>query len=639
MRNYRLSDLVDPATVQKLAVAHYNAGGIPVGIIDAFDNSILVAAGWQDVCTLFHRAHPDSLDCCRESDNYIKSRNADGVPCQYKCKNGLWDIGIPVMVEGRHMATVFLGQFFYEGENPDREFFVRQARKFRYDPEKYLAALDRVPRFSREKVEQVLAYNKALAAIIADIAERTLLRLQAEELLRESVERFRVLSDTSSAAIFIYQGNKIVRANAAAEKLTGYTENELLKMNFWDWVHDGFKETARSRGLAIQRGEQIPPCYEFKYLTSNGEERWAYLSAGRTEYRRKPAVIAMVLDITERKHVEEALELSQFCIDKASVGIFQISEYGNIRSVNEHACRSLGYTMEELCSMTLFDIDPTFTREIFIEHRKMLCSSGSRTFETMHRRKDGSIFPVQITVNYLEFRGRKFTVSFAEDITERRRAEDQIKASLLEKEVLLKEIHHRVKNNLQIISALLELQSESIPNGKTRSAFRESQDRIKSMALVHQKLYMSEDLAQIDFAGYIKSLTDYLYRAYEGETDRIRMSFDLEGVSLGIDEAVPCGLLVNELVSNSLKHACPDCRKGEISVSLCESDDGLVTIEISDNGVGLPSGLDFHDSETLGLQLVNMLTRQLGGEIDINGDEGVSIMLRFKGGRRESLRF
>jgi PAS domain S-box-containing protein len=158
----------------------------------------------------------------------------------------------------------------------------------------------------------------------------------------------------------------------------------------------------------------------------------------------------MTQEIAERNQAEEELRLTQFCIDKASIGIYMILEGGNIRSANDYACRSLGYSREELCAMSVFDIDPTFTEEVFIEHRRELYASGSRTFETMHRRKDGTTYPVEITVNCLEFGGKKLTVSFAKDITERRRADERIRASLTEKEILLKEIHHRVKNNLQI---------------------------------------------------------------------------------------------------------------------------------------------------------------------------------------------
>lgn len=138
MTVYRLSDLLDLTIIQKMADAHYRAAGMPIGIIDAIDGSILVGAGWQEICVKFHRANPVSLQRCRESDSYIKEHLVEGEACHYKCKNGLWDIGIPIVVAGRHLATLFLGQFFYTGEVPDREFFIQQARAFGLDMDAYL---------------------------------------------------------------------------------------------------------------------------------------------------------------------------------------------------------------------------------------------------------------------------------------------------------------------------------------------------------------------------------------------------------------------------------------------------------------------------------------------------------------------
>jgi PAS domain S-box-containing protein len=327
---------------------------------------------------------------------------------------------------------------------------------------------------------------------------------------------------------------------------------------------------------------------------------------------------------------EEELRLTQFCIDKASIGIYLISEEGNIRSVNDYACASLGYSREELCAMTVFDIDPTFSRQIFIAHRSELYTSGSRTFETIHRRKDNTTFPVEITVNFLEFSGKKLTVSFAKDITERKRADERIRASLTEKEILLKEIHHRVKNNLQIISTLLDLQSDSIRDEHTLNLFRESQDRIRTMALVHEQLYNSRDLAYIDFSGYAERLVSSLYQSYVEDTGRIGMKVEVRGVELMIDQAIPCGLIINELVSNAIKYAFPGQRSGEIIVSGRTDDDGWVVLTVADNGAGLPQGFDWARAETLGLQIVSMLTRQLRGTLDLGEGSGASFMLRFR---------
>ncbi len=181
MNEQKLADLIDISAVQKMANAHYRATGIPIGIIDAVDNTVLVGAGWQDICLLFHRVNPETRMRCEESDNFIKANLAEDTPCQYRCLNGLWDIGMPIIVAGRHLATMFLGQFIYEGEIPDRQFFIDQARQFNFPEDEYLAALDKVPVFSREKVQTVLEYDTALMTFIADLAEKTLQQRQAED--------------------------------------------------------------------------------------------------------------------------------------------------------------------------------------------------------------------------------------------------------------------------------------------------------------------------------------------------------------------------------------------------------------------------------------------------------------------------
>jgi PAS domain S-box-containing protein len=181
--------------VQRLAQANYVATRMPIGIIDAFDGSVLVGCGWQTICVEFHRANPHSLERCRESDEYIKGHLSSNAACEYRCKNGLRDIGVPIVVAGEHLATLFLGQFFYEGESPDRAFFERQAREFGYDDARYLAALDRVPTFPRSVVENIVAYDRALVRFIGELAEAALRHSRDQQALRESEERFRMLAD------------------------------------------------------------------------------------------------------------------------------------------------------------------------------------------------------------------------------------------------------------------------------------------------------------------------------------------------------------------------------------------------------------------------------------------------------------
>jgi PAS domain S-box-containing protein len=342
---------------------------------------------------------------------------------------------------------------------------------------------------------------------VVDISERK----KAEESLRESEKKFRVLSETSPTAVLLYQGEKIVYANQATERLFGYDADELLRMNFWDWVHEDFKVAVRERGLKRLNGEPVPTRYESKFVTKEGEERWLAVSAGLVEYRGRPAGIASLLDITESKRSEELL-----------------------------------------------------------------------------------------------------------------------RGTLAEKTILLKEVHHRVKNNLQIISALLDLQSESIHDEQSRICFQYSQDRIRSMALVHEHLYRSRDFASIDFADYIENLAAYLFNSYRSDLGRISLKVNADNIVLGIDMSIPCGLIINELISNSLKHAFPDDRQGEVTIELSAGTDGWINLSVADTGVGFPSGIDIANVRTLGLRIVGMLVKQVRGRIEMRNDNGAYCMVRFR---------
>jgi PAS domain S-box-containing protein len=220
--------------------------------------------------------------------------------------------------------------------------------------------------------------------------------------------------------------------------------------------------------------------------------------------------------------------------------------------------------------------------------------------------------------------------SLQAEVSERKNAEAKLFASLREKEILLKEIHHRVKNNLQIISSLLELQCEYIHDKQSLRFFRESRDRIKTMALVHERLYASADLASINVCEYLENLASHLVQSYMEDPDCIALEFEVGEFFLGIEEAIPCGLIVNELVSNSLKHAFSGRRGGKIAVTCRIAGEDMVILSVSDNGVGIPAGLDFRRTETLGMQIVNLLARQLRGTIELRNDGGAAFTIRFQ---------
>jgi two-component sensor histidine kinase len=215
-------------------------------------------------------------------------------------------------------------------------------------------------------------------------------------------------------------------------------------------------------------------------------------------------------------------------------------------------------------------------------------------------------------------------------LEECKRAEEKIKAALNEREVLLSEIHHRVKNNMQLVNSLLRIQAANIKEKEYVNIFKPSQDRIKSLALVHEKLYQSKDLAKVDFNGYVKSLVNGLFRSYGIDRNKIVLKTEVEDISLGFDTAIPCGLIINELVSNSLKHAFPQEREGEIRISLRSISEEEVALSVSDDGIGIPQDLDFRNTESLGIELVTILAEdQLRGKIDLKRTNGTKFDIRF----------
>jgi PAS domain S-box-containing protein len=287
-------------------------------------------------------------------------------------------------------------------------------------------------------------------AFMTDISERK----RAEEALRESEENFRVLAETIPAAIIVHQGEEMVYLNPMAIRAIGYAERDYMHMKFWDPAHDDFRELVKERGLARQRGEDVPSRYEYKWVTKGGEVRWALLSGARIEYRGKPAGIATLIDITDRKHMEEelriardelekrveertaelaetvqALRFTQFAVDRSSDQAFWLTSDGRFFYVNDAACDSLGYTPDELVTMSVPEINPTCSRDEFPAYWRVLHEHGKHFFETCHRAKDGRVFPVEIRCNLLMFDGKEYCCCFVTDITERKRAEESLRES------------------------------------------------------------------------------------------------------------------------------------------------------------------------------------------------------------------
>ena len=477
-------------------------------------------------------------------------------------------------------------------------------------------------------------------------------RKRAEREVWESKERFRALTESTSDWIWEVDVNGVYTyASPKVKELLGYEPEEIIgKTPFDTMTYEEAKRVAMEFGTIVESRrpfaglENTNQCKDGRLVVLETSGVPIFDAAGNFQGYR-----GIDRDITERKQLEEELRKSEekyrLIFENAEEGISVYEEFpdGSRKFVecNPQYAEVSGYSREEL--MQIND-----TRKIQLGHNtpqqeavnidKLLMGQPYRGLFSWIR-PDGKENYIEYTAARLNIEGSTFTVGIDHDITDRKRAEEHLQASLKEKEVLLKEIHHRVKNNLQIICSLLDLQADSVEDEQTLEIFKESKNRIRTMALVHEYLYQSKDLARIDFAEYIPDLANYSFRSYQSYTDTIQLRINIEdGISLDIDKAIPCGLILNELVSNSLKYAFPAGaqshpenrgREGEIRIDLRSDKDNECTFIVSDNGVGFPKDLDFRNTESLGLQLVVSLVDQLDGTIELDRSGGTTFKITF----------
>jgi PAS domain S-box-containing protein len=356
------------------------------------------------------------------------------------------------------------------------------------------------------------------------------------------------------------------------------------------------------------------------------EERTAELEALNARLRA---------DIAQRRHIEQELRESQASLqallDHTTAVIYLMDPESRFLLINRQFEQLFHVAKAEVVGQP---VEAVFSEEIAAafraNNRQVLAAGMAQEFEELAPHDDGLHTYLSIKVPLYDTTGLPYALcGISTDITERKRVEEALKAALTEKEVLLKEVYHRIKNNLQIISSLLDLQADTVADPQVRALFEDSQQRIQAVALIHESLYQAGHVGCIPAAEYIHRLSTQVFQAYTPPGDRITLRVQADPIWIEAQNAIPCGLIVNELLSNSLKYAFPGDQGGEITIALQAVPQGHVLLTVCDTGVGFPANVDFRHTDSLGLQLVCLLSEQLGGTIELDRASGTQWTLRF----------
>ncbi|RLD53657.1 MAG: hypothetical protein DRJ01_19085, partial [Bacteroidetes bacterium] len=623
--------------------------------------------------------------------------------------------------------------------------------------------------------------------ITRDITKRKMI----EKELKESEKTLRTIFDGISDSIYMIDKDfQIVKPNKAFIKFVNCSKEEALGKHCYQ-LFMGKERICRNCIAKEVLKSKKSLTVERTYTFQKGNIQYFEISAFpiNDDLGDISHIVILIRDITSERKAREDLYLTRFFVESANVAILWFDSKSNIIYANQAECDALGYSCDELRKMTIPDIVPEFPRDKWYEYWLNIKQKSYDTFETYHKRKNGTIFPVTTSVHHLIFNKKEYNFVISFDITKRKQsekiqkilydisnavittknleelfpiirdtlgkiidtknfyvalynkkedilslqymidekdnfksfpagqgltayiiktgkalfltndgiekmqkaglikrvgskakvwlgvplktksgvigvlviqnyedenainkndmqvlefvsnqiglsierkiAEEKIKRNLLEKNILLKEIHHRVKNNMQVISSMLKLQSSYIKDKIDKELFNDSQNRVRTMSLIHEKLYMAPDLANINFREYVVSLATFLFSSYGINPTRVILNVNIKDVYLDVNMAIPCGLLINEIISNSLKYAFPDNNEGNIAVQMWLSKDEKYHLIIKDNGIGLPDDFNLENLDSLGVRLVNALVDQLHGEIKIKRENGTSYEIIF----------
>jgi PAS domain S-box-containing protein len=448
---------------------------------------------------------------------------------------------------------------------------------------------------------------------------------QAEEDIKKSREDFQGYFEMGSLGMCVTSVEKgWLAVNERLCQMFGYTKAELSGFAWAELTHPDDLGADLQLFEEVRAGKRERYELDKRFIRKDGSVVYTTLSVAcqRKTDGTVNHFLASLLDITARKQAEETLQENEARFramfeghDAMKLIIDPVT--GQILDANSAAADFYGWSVAELRRMQIQQINTLPPAAVQDSIEQVVRKSQTR-FEFSHRRADGSLRNVEVFSNKIVTRGKAVLYSIVQDITARKQAEETLQSALREKVALLNEVHHRVKNNLQVITSLLRLEAGRNEHPAAQSVLQEMGARVMAMALLHESLYRSGVFGVVDLGAYLRELTNGAFRAQVLRPGSIRLHQELESILVGFDQAMPCGLLVNELLCNSLKHGFPDGGNGEVRIELQLVDGGpQVRLRMSNTGVGLPADFESKRGHSLGLQLVASLVRQLEGRLTV----------------------
>lgn len=549
--------------------------------------------------------------------------------------------------------------YLYRFRHEDGDYrWLRDENTVIYDPEgkpkaiagtaiditKQKKAEDEIKKLNANLEQRIEERTRNLTVANRKLKKQIQYRNKAELKLSEQQKKLRLLQAginyindmviISRAPIDAPLQSEIIFVNKSFEKFTGYRFAE-VEGKSPGFLHGEESQKNKLRKLNNHIKQNRPVRMEFINYKKDGTAYWVDLemSPFPADEEDMQYWVGINRDITQRKKAELALEENEkkyrAYTELSFDAIFEVAIDGTIIECNARACSLFGYSREELLGMNTKNLTPAKYRHKLPSKITPESTTGSEVLQRVYQRKDGSMFTCEINTKLYHHDEKDHLIAYVRDISEQIEYQDALEESLKEKNTLLAEVHHRVKNNLAVISGLLEMQTFNADNEQIVSELRESQSRIQSIAAVHETLYQSESFSDIALHSYIDELVAYISNTFAHQDVQINFKKEIEPISLTVKQAVPCGLLLNELITNAYKHAFEGRAEGTITVCL-SGENQKVTLVVKDDGVGLPKNFDIKSSSSLGMTLISTLTQQLEGSLSFTSNPHTRFEISFE---------